>query len=790
MGKIKIKLLASRLGTYYQRMCGRGLIYDAIDIKDKKALGFVIPEKTSDTTHSIAGNKWEETILERLIDEQNISEGKTRVYVCENSPNKKFTYEKTLELLKNLDKKYRVIYIYQGCVKTTESFLSYYLTDYKNENFEIEFSLMYPDFLQIEYDYSLNKFIITVVDVKNADHVKISAQIQISLYASIIEAILKDNGIDNCYVNKEGVVWNKEIITNNILLNAFDTKDAKKELGIFFNETIKEICKKTDKNSIPFSLPCKFTSQCDYCGNFSSCLEVLKQNRSARLMPYLSEEAQNRIDELLDAGELKDDSIDSIKKMLGSDEAYKLTDGCRYWKNVKNHLKPYCDAMEALFRDELKKFPKNASTLSFPKWQDYGITMTAQRDPDSGRIFAYAYRVSAPQSGYPKGDAGGGVIYDSLIAENNTKDEFDRIDAAFVEGIFRILSQIDSLDDGKKTLQFYVMDSYERLNIENELFYMLENLDPDEHQKLLFKVMTILFWMQGERTVTDLDLQPEEEIDNPVSDLVGVMSQLYVLSCPTRYRLIETSKIFSDNYNFFDEKEFNEYYFEQLSDVLNGLSIYNIWNTPDDENGENKNSKKQKMIRSLHIHLNKRMSVEQAIVRAIQLDAKEKKVNITAKAFPYKMQRNVFEGYPEISKLYFENHLEELLKYHKIRSVRAKGIDNAISSGDILSLRWMFGNKYEILNSENYVGREWFTYWICEDTPFNRIQLMLLDEKEFFRKEDIKRKRLIETGQKQYMPTSMSVKDPNNSDNFNHTAIDVTKAQSIRFICPKCNNSI
>lgn len=745
MKKIKIKLIASRLGAYYQRLCGRGLIYDAVGTKDKKALGWPIPEETKDTTHILAGNKWERIVLERLLEEQTSSPEKIKVFLCEDNDNKKYTYEQTLELLRNLDKKYSCIYIYQGCVQTTKSFVSYYLSDYDNKNFEIEFSVMYPDFLQIEYNAAVEKFKITVVDVKNADHVKINAQVQISLYATMIEAILKDNGIENCYVSEEGIVWNKEIITQNMLANAFDTKDAKKELDTFFSKTIREICERVDKQSILESLPCKFTAQCDYCGNFSFCLENLKKKRSARLLPYLSEEAQDRLDELIAAGELRDDSMDVVRELLESDDSMKLTDGCRYWKNVRNHLHAYCDALEAICQNELKKFPKKTSTLSFPKWEDYGITMTAQRDPDSGRIFAYAYNVSTrkgvdlfhiglEENGYPDRSRGRGLLYDEFIAKNNSAAEFDRIDAAFVEAIYNVLLHIHEHEDqNNKKLQFYVMDSYERFNIENQLFYMLENLDSDENQELLFKVMTIIFWMQGERMVTDSDTQPKDVVENPVSDLVGAISQLYVISCPTRYRLIEVSKVFSENYNFYDDREYNEYYFEQLSDVLNGLSIYNIWNTADSEEDKNGGSKKETMLRGLQIHLNKRMRVEQNIVQAIQLDASAGNVHITATAAEYKMQKPKFVEYPEVAKLYFENRLEELIKYHQIRSVRTKGIDNAIAEGTILRLKWISDDKFEILNRDSYIGRDWFVYWICEDTPFNRAQLMLLDEKKFYR---------------------------------------------------------
>ena len=87
------------------------------------------------------------------------------------------------------------------------------------------------------------------------------------------------------------------------------------------------------------------------------------------------------------------------------------------------------------------------------------------------------------------------------------------------------------------------MDNYEKYNIESALYNMLEYLDPVEDQKTLEKVMAILFWMQGERLVTDAEQQPEECVENPVIVITNEISRLYVLSEGVAYSLKETAKV-------------------------------------------------------------------------------------------------------------------------------------------------------------------------------------------------------------------------------------------------------
>ena len=60
---------------------------------------------------------------------------------------------------------------------------------------------------------------------------------------------------------------------------------------------------------------------------------------------------------------------------------------------------------------------------------------------------------------------------------------------------------------GEYSLQGFVMDSYERNNLEEVLYDLLER--PDTSMDDMEKVIGVLFWLQGEKVLTDSPEQPQ-----------------------------------------------------------------------------------------------------------------------------------------------------------------------------------------------------------------------------------------------------------------------------------------
>ncbi len=733
--ELKLTLKPSKLGQYYEMHCDKYLVYNSIGEDKIRELGWEKPKGNKETAAARAGNEWERILLERL------QKDKACEVIClKSEDDHEKAFQTTVNALKALKTKDKPVFLYQACFRVTPSFLKKYLSAFDGK---VTFSnRMYPDFIKAEYIPTKDKFRLTIIDAKNAGFLKVGAEIQIALYVKLLKEIIACEHIDNCFVDEdEGIVWNREKITDNRLEHPFNLRDASAEVDAFFDKKLTEIRGVIDPNSpedVREKLDYRVSHKCEYCDNLASCKQYCAEKRSVRIMPYITTGAQDRVVELIGKGLLPDDSLESVMALLESNPDL-LTEDCSYWKNVKNNLQPYTEGMKAFFAGETKRIPKTGSSISFPKGQNFSLLLTAQLDANSGRAYAFAWLLR-PGKGIDiwgqglnehgfvsiyegkESAPGKGTYYDSVVALDNTPEEFDRIDKVFVESIFELLSRISVLE--KRRLQCYVMDDYERSNIESVLYNMLEYLDPTAEQELLEKVMTILFWLQGERLVTDAKKEPEKCVENPVTVLTSELSRLYVLSEGITYNLRGASAFFSPEYNLKGE---NELCLGLLTNSVEGMLAIWAWEEKDGK-------KKKEKIEYLARHLRMRLFVEERIIEAIQKDGNDEQIQIHLSAIPmlYEMHEPAYPNAPEMARLDFESRYEQLLEYHQIRGIRASGIQNAIDNGTILWLEYTGkGNKFKILNRETYIGRDWFMAWLCEDTPENRKQIMLLRDTDF-----------------------------------------------------------
>ncbi len=739
---LSLKLKPSLLGRYFECKCDRFLVHSAMDKSVQQQLGLPQSRDYEDSAAALAGRKWEEILFDRLKKDDSYE-----VIDLTNEtafPDEK--YKSTIEAIKGISNRKKTIYLYQACLRASKSFKKEHLASFMSSELNPYLSSqMYPDFIRAEYDTSKKKFKLTVIDAKNASMLKKGAEIQIAVYVKLLESIIVDEKIGNCYIDtEEGIVWNREKRTDVCLEHVFNLQHALDEVEAFFSDklhSIGEVITSAESDEqIPKSLDYNLNQQCEYCDNFEWCKKTCAENLSVRLLPYVRTRAQKRVSELIENGELADDSFASVKELLETNPE-SLTDGCADWRRVANNLEAYEKGILSYVKEKNERFPRDASSISFPVRQNFSLLLSAQQDVNKGRVYAFSWLL-VPGNGIDiwnmlRGkmktveiyetkweSPGKGKYFDSVIAHDDTKEEFNRVDRVFVESLYELLRRIsDYKDPEKRKLQCFVMDDYERNNLEDTLYSMLEYLDPDEDRDLLEKVMTILFWFQGERTVTELEKQPAGEVvENPVTVLTTEISRLYVLSECISYNLKTIAKVFSPAL-FFDEDD--EEFFGVLTNVVNGMPIIRAWKETDD-------NEKERKLENIAYHIRKRLFIEYEIIKTMQRDNDEDLIHLSTWPMKYQMVPPKYPDYPEIARLDFENRYEELLKYQEIRKVRINGIQNAIDSGMILQLAYSgSGDTFDVLNYEHYIGREWHSAFLCEDTPENRLQIMLLRDKPY-----------------------------------------------------------
>ncbi|MCR5214088.1 MAG: ATP-binding protein [Eubacterium sp.] len=750
---VNLALSPSRMGKYYEMNCLKSLVYEAVNSETRDRLNWPKKENSIRNAAAIAGDEWERILYERLDKDPGVE-----LINLKSRQNHIVTYEETVEAIRRLNFRGKTGYIYQANIKATDTFNRKYFSNLEPGRVAFAKS-MFPDYIRVEYIAELDKYRMTIIDAKNASFLKVGATVQVALYVKLLKCILEQEHIDNCFVNEEeGITWNREKVTDNCLEHVFKLKDASQALDVFFNEKLNDLVKCIDEckdgTELAEALDYRVSQKCEYCDNFNACKASYRLKQYVTMMPYISIEAQDRLDFLKNSGQLENESLESVYNLLETNPEL-LTEDCAFWRGVNNNRQAYRRGLEGFCRGIKEKHAKGGTSITFPKNQNFSLFVTGQQDVSSGRIYAYSwllrpgYGIDIWDQGLNENgfvsiyegreqSPGKGTYYASVVANEKTKEEFDRIDRVFVEAIYELFRRINAYEDeSKKRLQCYVMDHYERRNIEGALFNMLETLDSVENQALLEKVMSIIFWLQGERLVTDSKALPERCVDNPVTVLTSEISRLYVLSEGVGYNLKSIASIFSPDYNFDND---NRSYMGTLSNIVEGMNIINAWNSDDLES-------KKRQIDALAGHLRKRLFVEARIASKVQNDPD---IYLNVPAAIFSMMESKYPDYPEIARLDFENKYEQLLTYQQIRGVRASGIQNAIDKGNILWLQYdgyndenyyetdeygynreILRRTYTILNQDTYIGRDWFTAWLCEDTPENRTQLMLLQDRQY-----------------------------------------------------------
>lgn len=762
--KIKFVLTPSTIGQYFENKCDRFLLCKCVKGEVLRIFGWSVPGEGDDKTASaIAGSHWEAILLSRLSKDKNSIVKNLKEMV---GTGRSVTLEDTIKVLKSLKSTKKVYYIYQANIHT-KRFDEKYLSNntYNSVNAAMS-DRIFPDFIKAEYDENKGKYKLTIVDAKNAGQLKRGAVIQVAIYAEVLKLAL-ENTISNCYVNdEEGIIWNREKVSDERVDRVFSLKSASKEFKDFFGSTVPKLCNalSTCENGVDLAnnVEIRVSQMCEYCNRFDDCKARCIRQKSFHLLPYLPVEAQDRVYDLIDNGDVEiDTTLESVMSLLHTQPEL-LTEGCSYWNIVKHNRNAYSDAMNELFEPQQynnHRYPKpNAGSISLPEGQNISLFLTAQQDVDSGRMYAYSWLLKPGhgiafrgsrlnRNGYvdikDNFDTSGGYkkYYNTYIVtkcpwkkDKNGKDvidrtEFDKIDRKFAEGVYKVLKKISRLrDTDSRKLQIYVMDRYEYINIENALYNMLDYLDPETDQglELINKVMAIIFCFQGVRIATDAMSVPETVLDNPVCVLTSEISKLYALPAGVAYSLRDIAPLFeyrTMNYNFpADQKTF----FEPLANVVNGRKILDIW---DPENGN-----KAENIRKLRYHITRRLFVEMKILLAIQNDCRrDRSVILCDNPSPYEHYELDFPDSSEAARLVYENCYEELLDYKAYRSRRLLGPDYAVEKGAVLELEYRGENRrhkvFIVHNHEAVRAVNWFTPWFCKDTPDNRRNLMKFSER-------------------------------------------------------------
>lgn len=724
----KIKLSPSLIGKFFEAKCARELWarYNRDNrVKEGDSIG-ALPGPVEDRGYAEAGIEWEKEVI------KNLSAG-TVLEEADNS-DKKFTVDETIDCLKNLNNKMSdnsVYYLYQLCLEPNNIYPV--LDNYKNV---IEWSnAFYPDLIEAKRDEDGERIKLTVVDIKSAADLKEGYQIQIALYARMLEKLIIKEGLGALmYVDNIGKVWNRgEVhigrmqyediyenddidIHHSLLERCFSLEEANNALEEFFSNV--QLNQFVGENMSDIN--CIRSSECEFCKEKSKCYKLLLENDSVKALPLISNQAQILLDEL--AVSTCEDLFDLIRQRTDEDK-YKKLNSDPYLRDVCVNADAYEKCMAKIRTPEdieENRFVKDATTNQFPKatqYNDYNVILTAQKEPYTGRVYAYGRYIDGINE---KGD------FKVCFSQSRKSESLDANDVAFINDLYDCLEEITK--DESNRLQFYFMDSYERSNMMNALYGVLNRINAsgveknasildknncfkmnDEVAKIYRKTQEILFSIPDERMASYSDKLPYLLRGNPASIISSVIKRLYVLPIKdVNYDLVDIGHCFG--YKFADEN--GEEHFKSYMGYHNSINndrIKAIW--------DKKASPEDKKVSSeeLKSHIKARLELASSVINEIQDDEKNEKIILSKEPELYKSANiNINDNVNRIwndagrikEKLLFEAYYESLKNKNRVSNIRTKSLKALKEDATVLKLEYIKEVRIPKENGESESSQE------------------------------------------------------------------------------------
>ena len=715
---------SSSVEQYFAHKCERLILYQGLDSDGKKELGFDTKSAGQGSEiAALAGYEWEKTVAQKLMEENRL------VFKMGDEPgtfagfDELQTVEELEKTVNEVQKDHVSRYLYQGSIMVTDAFIADHfqfnkaLYDGTDQYLQIVVSKTHPDLIRVAWDDDTNTVIISVVDVKLARKMKIEHKMQVALYTRLLRyALAQKTSILAVVDENYGYLWNYGYEGE----RAFSLLDIEEILDEFFGDVFVKFVEKLyqglldgENEKLFDSLDLCVGASCEWCKNYPQCVKRLKEKKSISLLPYLTGYAQEYAKKIQ-----MPDEIEAFFEQMQTPEMAEMLSGNRTWnyflrdnETMRLHKEAAPYTAESVYAAGYHF--KGVRSFELSNWQDVTLILTAHKDVATSRVYALGYYVNLRK----KQES---VVLN--IAKGMTEEAYVQNARDFVRGLYRFLCNVSN--KGDYSLQGFVMDSYERNNLEEVLYDLLER--PDTSMEDMEKVIGVLFWLQGEKVLTDSPEQPQKVTTMPIISITSAFRKLVALPIPIAYTL---RKIRSA-YKVKVEPEWSlskedAMFFGQISDALPADVIHEIWQNDD-----------TKWMQALELHLKKRLYTEARILFKLQIEGSRENV-LTGKLGKFKLPEVSNISHPLLKKWVFETRYEEVLQYCDIRQARQQDLAEAMAEGDILRMQTCYFDSetkkvtFVVENDENiYRAQEWFSGLIAEDNEEALKEMYLFSDLE------------------------------------------------------------
>ena len=749
IGRFVWKIGPSIVERYFaQGDCLRCMAYSGIDDAAKEIFGFAKSDNRN-SQMAKSGNEWEQKVLETIKSKEKYS-----LIINEKDKYKKFSEKEFVDVLNGVYNDFQKkqsaerVYIYQAGMMFDKSFVKDNIPVFSDEEIETLFegdryfkmkstSYSYSDLIRIEWDGEREKVRLSVIDVKLSRKPKVEHKIQIAMYVLLLSDMLKRYGVtDNFYVDeKTAYLFNfgheEEC--------PFELQKPVRFLKHFLKTTVPELIsciRESGDNTDKFSkLPYRIGQSCEWCDNYEKCIEYCKQNNEEiMLLPNITPLAQDYIRKLKNENSKLEFSNEAFDKFCRNTRNIPKLKESSFWKrflvNREKNLKMLSYACKGEF-----VYPEKRKTVSFsiPEYEDVQIILTAQSDFGYDKCYYWGITLTLKEENpefikaiinsenYVDDLKSYGVrlrssdnkkfIHFGIIVKDMSEGNYKKAESIFAHIWHNIIHKIDSYNRNnvnKLTVQHYVMDSFEKTNIEKTLMDILS----DPENEMWDKASDLMFVIQGKTLVenTDYTERPENAADHPVAVIMEEIGRLFILPSVISNSVTDLCNNFfvgDEEAKKIAERVADERFINKRSNMLKSDMINSFWN-------ENDVEKKKKYITDILFYMRDRLKAGSLIIEKVR---EQKHDGIFIKPTVFYLPERLGIDCAELKYLYFEAVYEQLLKHYNDKRERSAEFEQVLENGKVWiisktdmteSTKWTEYAFFKIENSEQFYKESLF----------------------------------------------------------------------------------
>ncbi|MCM2466206.1 bifunctional RecB family nuclease/DEAD/DEAH box helicase [Methanoculleus oceani] len=641
----RFNLSPSLIGRFFYHDCERYLRYHATPEQEREKAG--IPAVTiarSPVTRALleAGIRWEEEVVRTKLD------GRVRLPDGTGPlSGRSFSIEESFNLFPRLSPGEA---IYQSTIPVSVHFLKSYGLDPEQHRF----SPCRPDLVRLGEEGCLQ-----IIDIKASEDLSVSHRIQATLYALILDHALDLLGLDLGVDRNRAGIW----LYGEDEPEPFDLHLNIRVIENFFRHRLPGILA-----GPPEDVPWHLTSRCESCEFYSHCRAEAEASSSVSQIPGLSSAGRRYLREAPWDGGFSINALSDLTGFLRDPESDRCLDNCGSLAGQGDRLRA---TVRALSTGEVVLLA--ATSLALPVYEDITVTLTLQKDPVSGRIYALGFRRSRGKAVY------GTPSHEAIFVAADPGDcagvrrEFARALAAELEGV-------DGYNRGRdwaeqESVQTYVYDTYEE-----ELFTRLLE-EAIEDPATAEDALRLRFYYQDPGIALGSS-HPSASVPFPLVVLTREIRRLLALPVPFTLRLPEVLAAIPSS-RFAYQLSPNSLFWSEHGNAMKSDAVIMVWHGARPEAAD--------WVRQ---EVSRRLLATGSVLDGLRERTKERLVRWAEK---FRFPSSWDAATPEISRLLFIAEYESTMGARRVQELRSGPWAVRVRDGVSIPLKKSEGNFWKVL---------------------------------------------------------------------------------------------